>query len=201
MPEKMTREPRENLQIEYMKVPKGSVGEQADFLLSNMERNRRYCERKLLELFPLIEKALNDALADRAKMIKAAVESRILYDYYVEFDRLSERQRTKIGGFKGFVKAQFEKETEYSSYEQPPLLRRLLSRAQRTYYDDRGTEARDFGDPPRFRSQRENYLNSLSLEEKAVADAAARSTRYAQIFREIEKRLGIQDEDREDMSN
>lgn len=182
--------PKENLQNEYQRARQEGVASAAEFLMKNLERNRGYCERKLLEIMPAVEKQLHTAIEDRMKMSQAAGESKMLHGYYKEYDALSERQKTKKG-FKEFVKERFAAEDTDVSPERTQLLNRLLKRTERTYapvytLTESGHRDRLKG----YKSSRENYSKTTKQQEEKHAAAVALSEKCGRVLRQIEDTFG-----------
>ncbi len=71
------------------------------FLLENYDRNPSYAEKQALKL----SSGLNETLRE---LLFRTVINGIRADLYSEFGKLSERQKTKLSGFKGFVKKYLE---------------------------------------------------------------------------------------------
>lgn len=90
--------PSRNLQKEFDALRRGKGGdvEALGFLVENYERNPHFAEKKALEMsVGLNERMAGTLLRSSATELRARL--------YAEFNALSERQKTKISGFRNFV--------------------------------------------------------------------------------------------------
>jgi hypothetical protein len=140
---------KKSLQKEFNSLPRDTDG-LVSFLINNFENNRSFVVAKLKKLIELtgIEKYEN-LIIEKEKAVETA---RKVYTHYVEFRKLSERQKTLIRGFKWFVAV---REGELFVNELRNLTR---------YWQNDGDSNND-GWVSRTRTYRANYKNILLKEE------------------------------------
>ncbi len=186
MSERQLERPKESLQNEYQKAHAEGVASAVEYVLKNLERNRRFCERKLLELMPAVEKQLHEAIEARVKKHQFLGESRMLHGYYQEFVVLTKEQESP-SSFSEYVKQRFTSEDTDESLERTQLLDRLLKHASTPVYfeylEGRGHSAGIIG----TKFSKEHYRNTIDKDESVYLESVALSERYGRILRQMEE--------------
>lgn len=100
--ERKEAEMAKDLQKEFHAARKAGSVAAIEFLLENYEQNPRFAANRLAKLCS--DDRLDTAQAAEKLAQRNVDDASWLWYAYQEFSRLSERQKTKRGGFKGFVR-------------------------------------------------------------------------------------------------
>lgn len=106
----------ENLQHEFQAALKIGHPHAITFLVANYARNRRFVVEKLGELLD-DDTLLQLLLEKRIEIDQRVKDFALLSVLYTEFRALSERQKFKRGGFRGFVSGRSEDREQFSRVE------------------------------------------------------------------------------------
>jgi len=153
--------PSRDLQKEFDALRRGNGGgdvEALRFLLENYERNPNFAERKALEMsVGLNERMAGTLLRSSATELKARL--------YAEFNALSERQKTKIGGFRNFVEglvARMLEEGDEVSPQQQRFNQLLLTDLDRYQEPVEGSRIYE----QMWRTKRVNYREATDKDQE-----------------------------------
>jgi len=98
-----------DLQKEFHAVRRQGDVAAINFLLENYEQNSRFVRTQLARLCTSERIAYAQEVAEQSQL--PVEDASWLWYAYQEFSKLSERQKTKCGGFKGFVRTRADRDT------------------------------------------------------------------------------------------
>lgn len=165
-----------DLQKEFDMIRKNSGENDAiNFLINNFDRNKRYVKGKAI----IMSGAIGEEMRRWSENLFESSARQIQAELYIRFRDLSERQKTKIGGFPGFIRKEMSDLTGDTPMEtEKRFMDELLKDAKRddmggTIYN--GTE--DF-----VVSGRPNYKK----ESKKLGDEVEKIAKHIELLKKLE---------------